>query len=65
MARYRPGWHAGGVKIVVCVKQVPATSDAKIDPVMALVDAVTVMSRNPSVPGKSSSYLETDDLMVL
>jgi phage terminase large subunit-like protein len=37
--------------------------DAKIDPWAALMNAVTVMSRNPAPLAKS--YLHTSDLLVL
>jgi len=47
-------WCVGNLKIEPTATGIRATKqnagDAKIDPVMALFDAVTVMSRNPEVP---------------
>lgn len=60
-------WAVGNLKIEPTATAIRATKqnagDAKIDPVMALFDAVTVMARNPVVVG--GSYLETSELMVL
>lgn len=60
-------WAVGNLKIEPTATAIRATKqnagDAKIDPVMALFDAVTVMSRNPVV--QAASYLETSELMVL
>lgn len=60
-------WAVGNLKIEPTATAIRATKqnagDAKIDPIMALFDAVTVMSRNPEAVGKS--YLHTEGLMVL
>lgn len=60
-------WAVGNLKIEPTATAIRATKqnagDAKIDPVMALFDAVTVMSRNPEAAGQS--YLHTEGLMVL
>lgn len=60
-------WAVGNLKIEPTATAIRATKqnagDAKIDPVMALFDAVTVMARNPAAAG--TSYLETSGLMVL
>lgn len=51
-------WCVGNLKIEPTATGIRATKqnagDAKIDPVMALFDAVTVMSRNPEAPKKPS-----------
>lgn len=51
-------WCVGNLKIEPTATGVRATKqnagDAKIDPVMALFDAVTVMSRNPAAPEDGS-----------
>lgn len=48
-------WAVGNIKIEPTATAIRATKanagDAKIDPAMALFDAVTVMSRNPAAPG--------------
>lgn len=48
-------WCVGNIKIEPTATAIRATKanagDAKIDPAMALFDAVTVMSRNPAAPG--------------
>lgn len=50
-------WAVGNIKIEPTATAIRATKqnagDAKIDPVMALFDAVTVMSRNPEAKGPS------------
>ena len=50
-------WCVSNLKIEPTATAIRATKqnagDAKIDPVMALFDAVTVMSRNPEAPGAS------------
>ncbi len=60
-------WCVGNLKIEPTATAIRASKqnagDAKIDPMMALFDAVTVMSRNPSVTG--ASYLTDSPLMVL
>lgn len=60
-------WAVGNLKIEPTATAIRATKqnagDAKIDPAMALFDAVTVMARNPAAAG--TSYLETSGLMVL
>lgn len=60
-------WAVGNLKIEPTATAIRATKqnagDAKIDPVMAMFDAVTVMARNPEAAGQS--YLQTDGLMVL
>lgn len=60
-------WAVGNLKIEPTATAIRATKqnagDAKIDPVMALFDAVTVMARNPEAFGQS--YLNTEGLMVL
>ena len=60
-------WCVGNLKIEPTATAIRATKqnagDAKIDPVMALFDAVTVMARNPE--SAASSYLESEGLMVL
>jgi len=47
-------WCVGNLKIEPTATAIRATKqnagDAKIDPVMALFDAVTVMIRNPEAP---------------
>lgn len=49
-------WCIGNIKIEPTATAIRATKanagDAKIDPAMALFDAVTVMSRNPEAPRK-------------
>jgi len=51
-------WCVGNLKIEPTATGIRATKqnagDAKIDPMMALFDAVTVMSRNPEAPKKPS-----------
>ena len=51
-------WCVGNLKIEPTATAIRATKqnagDAKIDPVMALFDAVTVMSRNPEAPDEGS-----------
>lgn len=60
-------WAVGNLKIEPTATAIRATKqnagDTKIDPAMALFDAVTVMARNPAAAG--TSYLETSGLMVL
>ena len=60
-------WAVGNLKIEPTATAIRATKqnagDAKIDPAMALFDAVTVMARNPEAFGQS--YLNTEGLMVL
>lgn len=59
-------WAVGNVKIEPLATSIRATKqnagDAKIDPAMALFDAVTVMSTNPEPKG---SYLQSGSLMIL
>lgn len=61
-------WCVGNLKIEPTATAIRATKqnagDAKIDPVMALFDAVTLMATNPE-PHVRGSYLDTDDLLVL
>ena len=60
-------WCVGNLKIEPTATAIRATKqnagDAKIDPVMALFDAVDVMSSNPQP--RAVSYLETEDLLIL
>ncbi len=60
-------WCVGNLKIEPTATGIRATKqnagDAKIDPVMALFDAVTLMATNPQAA--SQSYLATGDLLVL
>lgn len=62
-------WCIGNLKIEPTATAIRATKanagDAKIDPVMALFDAVTVMATNPVPPSASQSYLQTGELLVL
>ena len=52
-------WCVGNIKIEPTATGIRATKqnagDAKIDPAMALFDAVTVMSRNPE-PARSPEF---------
>ncbi|HPB23578.1 MAG TPA: hypothetical protein PLL48_14765, partial [Novosphingobium sp.] len=52
-------WCVGNIKIEPTATAIRATKanagDAKIDPVMAMFDAVTVMSRNPE-PKRAPEY---------
>lgn len=61
------GWAVGNLKIEPTATAIRASKqnagDAKIDPVMALFDAVTVMSRSPVV-AQVGSYLDHAELMV-
>lgn len=58
-------WCVGNLKIEPTATGIKATKqnagDAKIDPVMALFDAVTVMSRNPAAPegGNMDDYFKS------
>lgn len=60
-------WCVGNLKIEPTATAIRASKqnagDAKIDPVMALFDAVTVMSRNPSANGPS--VYETRGVLVI
>lgn len=60
-------WCVDNLKIEPTATAIRATKqtagDAKIDPVMALFDAVTLMATNPELP--KNSYLNTGDLLVL
>lgn len=60
-------WCVSNIKIEPTATAIRATKanagDAKIDPAMALFDAVTVMSRNPEAAGQS--YLSAEDMLVL
>lgn len=53
-------WCVGNIKIEPTATAIRASKqnagDAKIDPVMAMFDAVTVMSRNPAAPDGPSVY---------
>jgi len=57
-------WCVGNLKIEPTATAIRATKqnagDAKIDPVMALFDAVTFMATNPEAPGRSFWDLETE-----
>lgn len=61
-------WCVGNVRIEPTATAIRATKqnagDAKIDPVMALFDAVTVMIGNPEAKQTTSTY-ETHDLLVV
>ena len=61
-------WAVGNLKIEPTATAIRASKqnagDAKIDPVMALFDAVTVMSRNPTA-AEQGSYLETGSLVTV
>lgn len=61
-------WCVGNVKIEPTATAIKATKqnagDAKVDPVMALFDAVTVMSTNPEAKGGPSVY-ETRGLLMI
>lgn len=60
-------WCVGNLKIEPTATAIRATKqnagDAKIDPVMALFDAIDIMSTNPEAVGRS--VYETRDLLVL
>ena len=60
-------WAVGNLKIEPTATAIRATKqnagDAKIDPVMALFDAVTVMCRNPAASGPS--IYETRGILVI
>lgn len=60
-------WAVSNLRIEPTATAIRATKqnagDAKIDPVMAMFDAVLVMSTNPTV--SENSYLDEDDLMVI
>lgn len=61
-------WCVGNLKIEPTATAIRATKqnagDAKIDPVMALFDAVTVMSRNPEA-AENGSYLDDQELVMI
>lgn len=61
-------WCVGNLKIEPTATGIKATKqnagDAKIDPVMAMFDAVTVMSRNPEALGGPSVYRERGALVL-
>lgn len=61
-------WCVSNLKIEPTATAIRATKqnagDAKIDPVMALFDAVTIMVKNPE-PKTSTSVYETQDLLVV
>lgn len=62
-------WCVGNVKIEPTATAIRATKqnagDAKIDPWCALMDAATVMERNPPPAGGGPSVYESKDLFVL
>lgn len=62
-------WCVGNLKIEPTATAIRATKqnagDAKIDPVMALFDAVTVMSRNPEAPGGNLDDFLSDPVMMV
>jgi len=70
-------WHDGSALMAWCVANIKieptatairatkaSAGDAKIDPAMALFDAVTVMSRNPEAAGCGSMLLEQEAVLV-
>src|SRR5258708_2387574 len=61
-------WCVSNIKIEPTATAIKATKqnagDAKIDPAMALFDAVTVMITNPEAKQSASVY-ETQDLMMV
>lgn len=62
-------WCVGNLKIEPTATAIRASKqsagDAKIDPVMAMFDAVTVMSRNPEVKGGNINDFLNDPIMVI
>jgi phage terminase large subunit-like protein len=62
-------WCVGNLKIEPTATAIRATKqnagDAKIDPVMALFDAVTFMALNPDPAGGGPSHYETHDLLMV
>jgi phage terminase large subunit-like protein len=62
-------WCVGNLKIEPTATAIRATKqnagDAKIDPVMALFDAVTFMALNPEPAGGGPSHYETHDLLMV
>ena len=62
-------WCVGNLKIEPTATAIRATKqnagDAKIDPVMALFDAVTFMATNPAPASSQQSYLKSSGLLVL
>lgn len=62
-------WCVGNLKIEPTATAIRASKqtagDAKIDPVMAMFDAVTVMSRNPEVKGGNINDFLSDPVMVI
>lgn len=61
-------WCVPNLKIEPTATGIRATKqsagDAKIDPAMAMFNAVTLMARNPAAHS-SGSYLSTEPLLVL
>lgn len=62
-------WAIGNIKIEALATTIRATKqnagDAKIDPAMAMFDAVALMAKNPQPISAGRSYLATDDLLIL
>jgi phage terminase large subunit-like protein len=62
-------WCVGNLKIEPTATAIRASKqsagDAKIDPVMAMFDAVTVMSRNPQPKGGNIDAFLSDPIMVI
>lgn len=62
-------WCVGNLKIEPTATAIRASKqnagDAKIDPVMAMFDAVTVMSRNPEAKGGNLNDFLSDPIMVI
>jgi phage terminase large subunit-like protein len=62
-------WCVANLKIEPTATAIRATKqtagDAKIDPAMALFDAVTMMVKNPEPAGGNGSYLDEEELLVV
>jgi len=62
-------WCVANLKIEPTATAIRATKqtagDAKIDPAMALFDAVTMMVKNPEPANANGSYLDEEDLLVV